>query len=52
MQGEAGEDRGRGLAILKAEELALIVLDYLLPRSTGLEVLAEIQATRPPCPQS
>ena len=38
------------LAILKAEELALIVLDYLLPDRTGLEVLAEIKATRPRLP--
>jgi YesN/AraC family two-component response regulator len=38
------------LAILKAEALALIVLDYLLPDRTGLEVLAEIQATRPSLP--
>jgi len=38
------------LAILKAEELALIVLDYLLLDRTGLEVLAEIQATRPTLP--
>jgi YesN/AraC family two-component response regulator len=38
------------LAILKVEELALIVLDYLLPDRTGLEVLAEIQATRPSLP--
>jgi len=38
------------LAILKAEELALIVLDYLLPDRTGLEVLAEIKATRPSLP--
>ena len=38
------------LAILKAEDLALIVLDYLLPDRTGLEVLAEIQATRPTLP--
>jgi len=38
------------LAILKAEELALIVLDYLLPDRTGLEVLAEIRATRPTLP--
>ena len=38
------------LAILKAEDLALIVLDYLLPDRTGLEVLAEIQATRPSLP--
>jgi two-component system response regulator YesN len=38
------------LAILKAEDLALIVLDYLLPDRTGLEVLAEIRATRPTLP--
>jgi YesN/AraC family two-component response regulator len=38
------------LAILKTEDLALIVLDYLLPDRTGLEVLAEIQATRPSLP--
>jgi two-component system response regulator YesN len=38
------------LAILKAEDLALIVLDYLLPDRTGLEVLAEIKATRPTLP--
>ncbi len=38
------------LEILKAEDLALIVLDYLLPDRTGLEVLAEIQATRPGLP--
>jgi len=38
------------LAILKAEELALIVLDYLLPDRTGLEVLAEIRASWPTLP--
>lgn len=38
------------LAILKEEDIALIVLDYLLPDRTGLEVLAEIKATRPGLP--
>ena len=35
------------LAILKAADLALIVLDYLLPDRTGLEVLAEIRVRQP-----
>ena len=38
------------LAILRVEDLALIVLDYLLPDRTGLEVLAEIKAIRPSLP--
>ncbi len=38
------------LAMLEAEEIALLVLDYLLPDRTGLEVVAEIQATRPTLP--
>jgi len=38
------------LAILEEEEIALIVLDYRLPDRTGLEVLAEIKATRPTLP--
>ena len=38
------------LAILEEEDIALIVLDYRLPDRTGLEVLAEIKATRPGLP--
>jgi len=38
------------LAMLEEEDIALIVLDYLLPDRTGLEVLAEIKATRPGLP--
>ncbi len=38
------------LAIFEEEEIALIVLDYLLPDRTGLEVLAEIRGIRPSLP--
>ncbi len=38
------------LAVLRREPIALVVLDYRLPDRTGLDVLAELKATRSALP--
>lgn len=46
------EDGDRALAVFRSqsERIALVILDMVMPRTTGLEVLLEIRRTHPDLP--